>query len=434
MRSVPVRALMLFGCAGPVLAQQPTRQAVPEPRPLGPIVARSSQTFGAGADLFPARGGVFVNDGASRRLLWFDSTLTAGRTVLDSASGLGRMNYYGPPLFGKAGGNASLSRFRGDSLFFVPAVAMGITGASRAAEGLVIGPDGRVGRVTSVPTGVCSDGTMDNTGWVMCERNLALTRVPPIDMGDSVMTRASADSSAVVSFNPVTGDADTVARITIAPRIQLGFSFKGRGGARSAIMFPVIYLADAWTTFRDGTLAIVRGADYHVDIIDVKGQVTRGPRAPFVWRRVTDDDRDRLVDSLRIADSVEKRFRDSVAARRPPITLADGTVLRPPTPAIQPHTPPDDWPTYWPVLNMRPNSGNERVVMVDADDRIWVDERQPVAGDSITVYGIFDKKGNFLERVKVPASQTVVSFGPGGAVYLATVDGGRSTILRARFR
>jgi hypothetical protein len=72
--------------------------------------------------------------------------------------------------------------------------------------------------------------------------------------------------------------------------------------------------------------------------------------------------------------------------------------------------------------------------MVDEDDRLWIDERQPPGGDTITVYGIFDRNGQFLERVKVPESQTIVGFGPGGMVYVATIEGGRSYLLGVRFR
>jgi hypothetical protein len=62
-----------------------------------------------------------------------------------------------------------------------------------------------------------------------------------------------------------------------------------------------------------------------------------------------------------------------------------------------------------------------------------VNERQPPGGDTISVYGIFDRNGQFLERVKVPASQTVLGFGR-GVVYLGTTEAGRTVVMMARFR
>jgi hypothetical protein len=112
-----------------------------------------------------------------------------------------------------------------------------------------------------------------------------------------------------------------------------------------------------------------------------------------------------------------------------------------------------DVPTYWPAINswpFLPNSGPYRsstvnpqvgpdpatdpIVIVDEDEHVWVNELQPRGGDTISVYGIFDRRGQFLERVKLPATQQLLGFGPGGAVYVRVMDGGRATVLKRTFR
>jgi hypothetical protein len=421
--------------AGQGVAQQRPTQSVPAPRALGPVVARTSQTFASVARLLTVRGAVFVQDPVARQLWMLDTSLRTGHAVLDSASGLGRENFYGAAA-GPVVGSGTIHRFRGDSITYQMWVSTGPTSAELSPEALIIGPNGRVGRITNTPSNVgCPMGEVEHSGFFTCQLNLPLTWQPDLDMGDSVISRGRADSAGFLSVNFATWDVDTLRiRITTPPRTQMGFTYRTRPGARSSIEMPVLATADAWTTFRDGTLVIVRGADYHLEIIDVHGQVTTGPRAPFDWRRVTDADRERLLDSLRRADSVVQRRVDSVARATPVSTRPDGTVRPPPVRGVQPHAPPDEWSTYWPVLKGTLTGPRHSAVMVDEDDRIWVDERQPPGGDTISVYGIFNRKGEFLERVKVPASQTVRGFGPGGAVYLTTVDGGRTTVLMARFR
>jgi hypothetical protein len=424
---------MLVGGASIALAQRGPTQPIPAPRPLGPVVGRSAQTFAGVTKLLTIRGGVFIQDAPSRQLWMFDTSLANGRVVLDSTSGLGKESFYG-----SRGGQ--LYRFRGDSILFQGSVQAGPTFWTSSPEGLVVGPSGRVGRIVTMPTGVpCITRDVESSGFYTCQVNLAFTWLPNTDMGDSVMSKGRADSAMFVSVNFRTWDADTIPalRLTTMPRTQLGFTYKGTTRARSAIEWPVLAISDAWATFRDGTLAIARGADYHLDIVDVRGNVTKGPRAPFEWRRITDADRDRLIDSLRLADSVARRRADSIAATEPRRTAADGTVLPSMAQAMygsQTHSPPDEWPSYWPPLKVTTTGTQNMAVLVDDDDRIWVDERQPPGGDTISVYGIFDRKGQFLERVKVPATQTIRGFGPGGVIYLTMVDGGRATVLKRRFK
>ena len=47
----------------------------------------------------------------------------------------------------------------------------------------------------------------------------------------------------------------------------------------------------------DGTLAVVRGRDYHVDWLGADGRWTSSPKMPFDWQRVSDARKEALIDS-----------------------------------------------------------------------------------------------------------------------------------------
>jgi hypothetical protein len=348
---VPV--LVMLAAVGAAFAQSGERDpGVPAPRALGPIVGRSARTFVSVTRLITIGGVVFVHDARAREgQLWLlDSSLTSSRLVLDPAEG-------------------ALRRFRGDSALFHP---IDVTINGPALRGSILTVAGTVARSAMIPQRDyvgCDVGDMDNTGWQSCAEP------------------TKGDSSLIMAVHFAKWDVDTIGRFATEPRTA------APNGA-----WPVIGAADAWTLFRDGTLAIARADDYHIELVTPQRAMTQGPRAPFVWRRLTDMDRERLLDSARSADQAAPR---QYAAA-------------------------DDWPSHWPPFR--------GPMMVDEDERIWVDERQPPGGDTVSVYGIFDRNGRFMERVKVPASQSVLGFGAGGIVYLGVVEGGRTAIAMARFR
>ena len=450
--SVRAVAIALISVTEVSVAQRTPPQPVPTPRALGPVIGRTQRTFGSVAQLLTVRGAVFVQDPVSRQLWMFDPALTSGRVVLDSASGLGRENYYGSQVgtqiglfgtFSAAKADGTMHRFRGDSITYQSRVQSGPTDVSFSPEMLIVGNSGRVGRITPMPTiaGVpCFMGEVENSGFYMCQVDLPLTRDPDVDMGDSVMTRMRGDSATLLSVNFATWEVDSVpVRITVPQRTQLVVRDKATSRAHSTGEYPVIAAFDRWATFRDGTLAIVRGADYHLEIVDVRGAVTKGARAPYDWRRVTDADGDRLLDSLaaatRLADSLQRRRIDSLAARLPRDSTDVLRRLQMRVSAATSYAPRDQWSSYWPPITMTVNGPNSSAtIMIDEDDRVWVNERQPPGGDTITVFGIFDRKARFLERVKVAPGELVRGFGAGGVVYLTTVDGGRTTVIARRFK
>src|SRR5262249_34645968 len=57
---------------------------------------------------------------------------------------------------------------------------------------------------------------------------------------------------------------------------------------------------DSWAVLSDGTLAFVRGRDYHVDWVLPDGSKKSTDKLPFDWKRLTDDDKQKLADSAKV--------------------------------------------------------------------------------------------------------------------------------------
>src|SRR5687768_5501168 len=70
-----------------ILALPLKAQSPPPLRPLGPVVAKSTETFANLAGIRALSGGrVLINDAANRRVLLFDSTLARFTVVADSTA------------------------------------------------------------------------------------------------------------------------------------------------------------------------------------------------------------------------------------------------------------------------------------------------------------------------------------------------------------
>src|SRR4051794_25022493 len=77
---------LLVAAAAVMAQQQAGVRDIPRPRPLGPVLARSSRTFQAVTRAVPLRGSLVINDAAARQLWLLDSTLAGARPLLDSVA------------------------------------------------------------------------------------------------------------------------------------------------------------------------------------------------------------------------------------------------------------------------------------------------------------------------------------------------------------
>lgn len=433
--------LVLNALAVAGLATAAGAQARPPVRPLGPLVATASEPMSTvmGVRHLPD-GRVLVNDPIRRRVVLFDSTLATFSTVIDSASG--GANSYG----GRLGG---LIAWRGDSTIFVDPASLSM---------LMIDPSGKIGRVMSVPRSEdamalvsAANGTpgFDAAGRLVYRA--PMRRAPRAGVEQRVAGAPPAppefpDTSPLVRIDLVSRKLDTVAFVKYQrPNIQMTRGDDGSMSVRSILNpLPVV---DDWAVLSDGSIAIVRGRDYHVDVVGPDGRLTSAPKIPFDWRRLSDEEKVALIDSVKAARARMAAAAPSTATPGAPRATGSGdapvsmtmTVIGGPGgapggqvmrsgPGEVSFVDPAELPDYQPPFF----AGAARA---DAEGKLWVRTipTKGIAGGP--VYDVLDRTGALVDQVQVPAGRTIVGFGPGGIVYLTSRDANGATILeRARVR
>src|SRR5262249_45390355 len=107
------------------------------------------------------------------------------------------------------------------------------------------------------------------------------------------------DSQAIVRVDPATRKVDTAAYYKIAKtKMNIVQSDKGVTMTSELNPLPVV---DDWAVLSNGSIAIVRGQDYHVDILKSDGTLSSAPKIPFDWQRLSDEDKVAVIDSAKAA-------------------------------------------------------------------------------------------------------------------------------------
>ena len=194
----------------------------------------------------------------------------------------------------------------------------------------------------------------------------------------------------------------------------------------------------------DGTVAFVRGQDYHVDWIYPGGNAVSTAKLPFDWKRVGDEGKQALIDAARTA-----RERQIATARA---TGADvWTAIRTDqvvgvggdsrghaesgrgrvTAGVSTHASPDESARahsaaqtkiefvplseiadYYPAIRAG-------AATPDLDGRLWIlpsTSAQSKAGE--LVYDVVKPNGQLSHRVRLPAGRSIAGFGRDGVAYL----------------
>jgi hypothetical protein len=458
-------AIAFSAVANPIFAQ-----SLPPIRQLGPVTAVAKEPFGAVSSVRHLPDGrLLVNDILGRRVVMFDSSLATVTVIADTTSATA--NAYGP----RPGG---LIAYRGDSTLFVDPASLSM---------LLIDPNGKIVRVMSAPrandVGFLVGGPFGNPGFDAKGRlvyrappNFAMMRPPRGSSGNRLpQFPTMPDSAALVRFDLATRKVDTVTFFK-TPKFNLSVTQSPEGGVRVTSTTNPLPQGDDWALLSDGTIALVRTKDYHVDWLDPEGTMTTSPKIPFQWERLTDEAKVAFIDSAKVA--IEKARASDQFAR----DAAPGMMLHPaaegaaagarrdgsahdaprsgsapaPAPHAQPgtmtvtsggnttvtavgpggralggHLPPltmispSELPDYKPAF--LPGSTRS-----DADGNLWIRTSQNVNG--IPVYNVVNRKGELVDRVQLPQNRVLVGFGPGGVVYLAVRDGGTAHLEKARVK
>lgn len=434
-RSIQLASLAILATTGTAVAQQQ-----PAVRQLGAVIATSNEVLGATVFVRHLKRGVLVNDVQHRRLLLFDPELKGFTVVADSTPATA--NAYS----GRFGG---LIAYKGDSSLFVDAASMSM---------LVIDPDGRIGRVMSVPrsqdamvlgNSALGSPAFDGTGKLVYRsmpRPLMRERAAGGAGGPGVFTPPEIpDSAAVVRVDLGTRQVDTVA-FTKVPKVKMDVQRDDNGRVNITAVVNPLPVIDDWAVLSDGSIAVVRGRDYHVDWIRPDGSRESTPRIPFDWRRLTDEDKVAFIDSVKAA-------RARLAANSAPTAGAGGTSAGgnpgaaggPPGEVrimIGPGGPgggagfggrepvfvaPSELPDYQPVFFVG-------ALRADLDGHLWVRTTPTRALAGGPIYDVINAKGELIERVQVPKDRAIVGFGEGGIVYLLAREGSMTKLEAARVK
>jgi hypothetical protein len=374
-------------------------------RPLGKVTAVARDTLGP---RIVTRGlpdgrvlvGVFAfgtpADLGRRRVKLFDSTLQSYKLIFDSTS------------------MPQLIRYFGDS-------TLALDQASRSM--IVLDGLGKTVRTIAIPklqdfpglVGFARVPWIDPKGRLVYQGTLPR---PPIASPVLRQVPFLPDSAPIVRGDFDTRKVDTIAMIKIAkPGILEVKEAVGSVSVR-AFVDPTS-TSDEWAMLPDGTIAIVRERDYHIDWIAPDGTRTSTPKMPFEWKRVTDDQKRAIIDSLKpTVDTLRTQSQPAM------IPTPDGPVRL--SVDFQP-IPIDRLPEFEAPIG--PGS-----VRADLDGNLWIVPRITNASTGGLLYDVVNRKGEIFERVQFPPGVALVGFGPGGVVYLNRVVGNSGFLQRATVR
>jgi hypothetical protein len=207
--------------------------------------------------------------------------------------------------------------------------------------------------------------------------------------GDGVIR----DSAEVVRWHPDSGeDPVPVAQVKLTDVTE---STSGSGGNVQQMVMPVpLSPEDGWAVGLDGSVAIVRSADYHVDWVRPDGSVISGPAVPYEPVPIRGADREEWAEAL-AASGMMMMVTNENGQMNANMRRGGGR-----TPAVDRF----EWPEFKPPF--APES-----VRVDPLGYVWV-ERYVSAGDP-KVFDVFDGTGRHVAEVSAPARSSLQGFGDG---------------------
>ena len=390
----------------------PIRSVVTTARSDSGVIANTS-----GTRILPD-GRVLLNDATRKRLLLFDTTLKRIIIIADTA-GEGRNK------FGDGGGG--LLPFVGDSTAWVDRASSALVvvdGAGRFSRAVAPIRAADAGYYSGILNGVPG---FDAKGGLLYRGALKWT-LPSIaqggpDLPDSIVTMP--DSAPIVRADFDRRMIDTIAYVHYELRmLRMVRSGERRGFQVAQHPLPG---SDEWAYLADGTVAIVRSHDYHVDWYRADGTHLATPKMPFDWRRLSGEEKQAMVDSaqrsLDSAYAVQSRQLDSV--NRSLVAQGIRPQWKPWKPLV---VTAGQVPDYVPPI--RPGSP----IHADQNGNLWVvPSTSAGATGGGNLLDVISRNGEIVERVQLPAGRQLQGFGPAGTIYMIVPgEAGGPRIERAR--
>jgi hypothetical protein len=419
----------------PLIALAPIAAAAQTPtvRLINAPDASSKPEFAMVAAVRQLAGGrLLVNDVNNRQLTILDPGLGNAFLLADSTSGLA--NSYGV----RAGG---LIPYVGDSTLFVDPVGLSM---------FVIDPGGKIVRVASVPRSQDAPSLANN-----------LVGTPGVDAAGRLVYRSFGlrvtqqggkggggpvvpdfpDSTAIVRVDLATRKVDTAAYFKI-PKTKMNIVQTDKGMTMTSELNPMP-IVDDWAVLSNGSIAIVRGQDYHVDILKADGTLASAAKIPFDWQRLSDEDKVAVIDSAKAALERARAAAPAdgnaivaggraggpgaapggmvVMSFRTDVSGGDGggvgTKIASMGGGMQPSfISASELPDYRPAFS-------QGAARADEDGNVWVRTSATRAGAVAgVIYDVINGQGALVDRVQLPAGRTIAGFGKGGVVYMVARD------------
>jgi len=403
------RVLVVSAVVAPVAAGA---QTIPI-RQIGPILATSTENVGQAVTVRGTSDGhVIVGAGARQRVYAFDSTLKNVTVVADSGAGTGIVPIRTTGVIPYLGDSTLLPDFGANALLVLDATGKQVRSMAppRAQDLMFLGVPAAFGR-----PGFDAKGRLIYR--IQSPPNI---RPQPTASGDQKvdMIPINPDSSPIVRGDFDTRRIDTVAFLKTPSQGRMAMDIKQNqaGGPPSLTMrmqinpFP---MSDEWALLSDGTVAIVRSHDYHIDWIDPDGSRRSTPKMQIEWRRYTDDERRQRVDSMRkVADEQIKRQLSAAGAGGLQIKMDISIV------------PDSEFPTFYPPIQ-------QGSVLADLDGRLWILPTTSTNSANGLTYDVVNRKGEVTERVQLPKDHVLAGFGPHNTLYLTRAEGTNTYLERA---
>ena len=184
---------------------------------------------------------------------------------------------------------------------------------------------------------------------------------------------------------------DTMTRLLMAVTKALNVQPNGLGDYQTMLFSP----EDAWAVAPDGWIAVVRAASYRVEWIPPAGPTLTGPAISHRTIRLSTAEKQLIASGAggcpgRTSVSL---VRVSPGGPQPPRAGA-------PTPACEVLFAKDKTP-----VNLR----GDRWPLLDESGRLWVERSLPF-GITVSVFDVFDRGGNLVDRFEFPAGSRLVGF------------------------
>ena len=372
--------------------------------------AQSPEQFGPNLSIRSLPNGkALVHDIAHKRMVVFDSLMSNLTVTVDSEGTTGSK-------YPNSYGGTQLIPYLADSTLYPD---------MEAKTFMVFDPNGRFAHATAHPNardlsafmlqnpGV--EGT-DREGRLIY-RSISGPAIPKLKTGEEPPIRTR-DTISIVRADFNKRIVDTVASFTAVHNQDINLHVDA-DGKRTAVrtINPLPIGPDDWGVMTDGTIAVIRSHDYHVDLTFPDGRTVVGAKLPFDWRRLSDDDKQRRVDSTkRVIDSLVSLGKYRSGKIIFSIQGAPGEASRidslTPTVAYSPITDMADYIPPFRAGALKP----------DADNNVWILPTTSASANGGLLYDVINNKGELFERVQLPADRFVVGFGKGRVVYVAHYD------------